>query len=68
MFIDINSCLRRYKATHSLFLIKSRLMKSLPSSETIANVSSSKSQSQALTFLSVSTSFSPAKGESPLKL
>lgn len=53
---------------YSLFLIKSRLMKSFPSSEIIAKASSSKSQSQDLTFLSVSTSFSPANGESPLKL
>ena len=40
-------------------------MKSLPSSETLLKASSSKSQSQERTFLSVSMSFSPANGERP---
>lgn len=55
-------------ATYSLFLISNRLMKSLPSSDTSRNASSSKSQSQALTFFNVSMSLSPANGESPLNL
>lgn len=54
--------------TYSLFLTNSLLMKSLPSSDTFANASSSKSQSQALTFLRVSMSFSPANGDNPLNL
>lgn len=56
------------RSTYSLLLTSSLLMKSFPSSETPAKASSSNSQSQAFTFFNVSTSFSPAKGDSPLKL
>ena len=51
--------------TYSLALMRSRRMKSLPSSETLLKASSSKSQSQERTFFRVSTSFSPANGERP---
>lgn len=54
--------------TYSLFFTKSLLMKSFPSADTLAKASSSKSQSQALTFFRVSMSFSPANGDKPLNL
>lgn len=54
--------------TYSLFFTRSLLMKSFPSADTLANASSSKSQSQALTFFRVSMSFSPANGDKPLSL
>lgn len=54
--------------TYSLFLTSNLLIKSFPSSETLAKASSSKSQSQAFTFFRVSISFSPANGDRPLNL
>jgi len=49
----------------SFFLIRSLRIKSLPSSLTFLKASSSKDQSQALTFFRVSISLAPANGESP---
>ena len=55
-------------ATYSLFFTSNLLIKSFPSSETLAKASSSKSQSHAFTFFRVSISFSPANGDRPLNL
>ena len=54
--------------TYSLLLCNSLRMKSLAWSDTFANASTSKSQSQALTFFNVSKSSSPANGDNPLNL
>ena len=49
----------------SFFFTRSLRMKSLPSSLTFLNASSSNDQSQLLTFLRVSMSELPAKGDNP---
>ena len=63
---DYIKILIQCKITYSLLLTSNLLMKSLASCDTSRNASSSKSQSQALTFLRVSISLSPANGERPL--